>query len=83
MSCGKAVVGSNVQGISELIKDRENGLLTSTKPKDIKKAIEKLKNRNLRLKLGENARKYIVENYEVFDLLDKEAKLLKTIAENG
>lgn len=83
MSCAKAVIGSKVSGISELIKDHENGLLTTIDPNSIKEAIKRLQNHKLRLKLGFNARKYIVENYEVFNLLEKETNLLKRIASRG
>ena len=80
MACQKAVVGSNVKGISEIIIHDYNGLLTNPDPKGIANAIKKLDNKSTRERLGENARKYISKNYEIHSLLDKEVELLKKAA---
>lgn len=82
MSCGKAVIGANVTGIRKLIKNDENGLLCETNPKSIGMAINKLKNFNLRQKLGASARKYILENFDIDRILKKEVNLLTTLAKN-
>ena len=77
MACQKAVVGSNVKGIKEIIINNYNGLLANADPKSIAVAIKKLENKNLRKQLGENARKHIIKNYEIHSLLDKEVEMLK------
>lgn len=80
MSCGKAVVGTDVTGIRELITSGVNGLLSETDEISIGNAINKLKISKLREKLGTNARKYILKNYDIDKLLTKEVNLLKTMA---
>lgn len=80
MSCGKAVIGTDVAGTREIIQNGTNGLLTSTSSQSIRKAIKKLKNSDLREKLGKAAREFIIENYDIRDLLTREVKLLERIA---
>ena len=80
MSCQKAVIGSNVKGIKEIITNNYNGLLAVTDSQSIARAIKKLENRSLRERLGENARKYIIENYEINKLLGREVTLIKKMA---
>ncbi|MDP2649740.1 MAG: glycosyltransferase [bacterium] len=82
MSCAKAVIGANVEGIRELIKNGENGLLCEKDPRSIESAINKLKSLNLRQKLGTSARKYVLENFDIEKILKKEVNLLKNLAKN-
>ncbi|MCM8795291.1 MAG: glycosyltransferase, partial [Candidatus Omnitrophica bacterium] len=67
MSCGLAVVASRVNGVKEIVVDGFNGLLVE--PKDIKGLIEKIsilaKDKDLRLYLGQNARKTILKSYSI------------------
>lgn len=56
MACGLAVIGSNVGGIPDIIKDGETGLLA--RPKDP----QNLGNQIIRLLTDENLRKKMVEN---------------------
>lgn len=73
MSCGRAVIGTNVDGIRQLIGDNKNGILCDTDVDSISSAILKLTdNPELRRKLGENARKYILENCSIGKILDNE-----------
>lgn len=76
MSCGKAVLGTNVGGIRELINDGKNGLLAETDEKSIEGKLRMLQDDNLRKKLGQNAREFILKNYEINNLLTKEVSLL-------
>ena len=80
MSCQKAVIGSNVNGIKEIITNDYDGLLADTDSQSIARAIKKLENKSLRERLGENARKYIIENYEINKLLGREVTLIKKMA---
>lgn len=80
MSCQKAVLGSNVEGIRELITNGKNGLICSTSVKSIKSGLVKLQNAKLRKKLGSEARKFVSNNYEINKLLSVEIDLLLKIA---
>lgn len=80
MSCQKSVIGSNVKGINEIIINNYNGFLTETNPQSLAKAIIKLEDKSLREKLGENARKYVAQNYDINKLLNWEVNLLKKVA---
>lgn len=73
MSCGVPVIGTNVRGINELIIDSENGLLCEENPESLANAIERVINDpELRDKLGQNARKTIVDTYSDEKILEKE-----------
>ncbi len=65
MACGKAVIGSDVPGINDIITHGVNGLLVPPKnPKALADAITQLlEDKNLRWKLEQNARQLIVEKY--------------------
>lgn len=80
MSCGLPVVGANVRGINEIIKDNKNGIFCNTDPESIKSALIKLiENKNLRNKLGKNARNEMVSFFNLDKLLLKEVRLLKSV----
>ncbi len=83
MACGLPVVGSKVNGIKEILKDNVNGIFCSTEVKSIRRAIVKLvSSRELRVKIGDNARQYMVENFELLKLLHKEVLLIKGASKN-
>lgn len=66
MSCGLAVVGTNVRGINEVIHDGENGILCDSNPQSLRQALIKLlENTPLRKKLGDNARAYVCANFNL------------------
>jgi len=76
MSCGLPCIGSNVQGIKEIIIHKENGYLCEITPESIKRAIiEVLINKDLQDKIGKNARKTILENFSLNKILEKEKEL--------
>lgn len=80
MSCGKAVIGTNVPGIKEIIKHNENGLLCEPSADAIADAVLSLSdNPNLRQFLGENARKYVLENSSLKDIVKTELKIYSQI----
>lgn len=66
MSCGVPVVATDVGGVSEALDDT-CGLVC--KPKDYKelakKIIKLLENKELRIWMGENARKKVIENFRI------------------
>jgi glycosyltransferase involved in cell wall biosynthesis len=80
MSCGKAVIGTDVAGIREIIKDGENGILCDIHSDSIASAICRLVNdSHLRKRLGDNARRYIIENCYVNKIRDAEMNIYRNI----
>lgn len=80
MACGCAVIGTNVDGIRELIKDNVNGILCDTTAESIKSAIERvMRDKELRERLGKQARAFVVENYSLNDIVAKELNVYREI----
>lgn len=80
MACSKCCIGTNVEGINELIRNEETGLLSDISVNSLKKQILiALKNEGLRNKLGKNAREFIKEKYELNTLLQKEVDALNSV----
>lgn len=65
MACKKPVVASNVDGLAEIIQDGKNGFVVDVA--DVKGFVEKiitlLKDEPQRKKIGQVARKHVVDNY--------------------
>lgn len=81
MSCGLPCVAANVQGIKEVIKDGENGLLCGTEASSIAEKVKAvLTNPELAGKLSSAARKSAVENYDIENLINKEIELLRFLS---
>ena len=82
MSCELPCIGTNVEGIREIIRHKENGYLCGTDVNSIRKAIlEVLSNRELQEKIGRNARKTILQNFSLEKIMAKEIKLYDKILE--
>jgi glycosyltransferase involved in cell wall biosynthesis len=80
MACGLPVIGTNVKGINEVIEHYKNGILFGTDSNSIRNIIITLmEDEKLRKKLGENARRTIVENYNLSNLAEKELKLMEKL----
>jgi glycosyltransferase involved in cell wall biosynthesis len=80
MSCGLACIGTNVIGIKNLINHEENGLLCEKDPKSISNTILELHNNlDLQLKIGKNARTFIVENCSLQSITEKEYNLYQNL----
>ncbi len=82
MACGKAVIGSDISGINDVITHEVNGLLVPPRnAKALNDAILKLlNNKKLREKLGLNARQLMIEKYSWTAIRKKVEKLYdKTI----
>lgn len=78
MSCGLPVIGNDVPGINSVIQNEKNGLLFKKTSESLKRKIDLLlQNRKLREKLGANARRFVLENYNYLDLKQKEVDVLK------
>jgi|SRR3989344_3996522 len=81
MSCGMAVIGSDVEGIREVITSRHNGLLVSPTIPQLVYAINLLlANSQLCKKLGVMARKTIQQKFNSEQTWNKEIRLLSKLA---
>lgn len=65
MSYGKPVIGCSSGGVTEVIKDDYTGILVSAGNAQLltKAILRLLKNPQLRIKMGHNARKYVENNF--------------------
>ncbi|MDK2789540.1 MAG: hypothetical protein PWP15_47 [Methanothermococcus sp.] len=80
MACGLPCLGTDVEGTREVIIHGENGWLTNTDLESINKGIVKLMEaKNLRKKLGENARKTIEEKYSLKKVVDMEIEVYENL----
>jgi len=77
MACGLACIGTDVMGIHEIIKNKENGLLVEVNsPESLKQAILYImENEEEAKRLGANARKFVVDNFEYRKVMEKEYAL--------
>ena len=71
-------LASNTAPVNEVINDKNNGLLTSFfNPKDIADKIDyALENQTKADKIRENARKSVLEKYELGNCLENQIKLI-------
>jgi len=76
MACGLPVIGTNVEGIKEVIVDGENGLLCDITSNSIRKAIDRLfEDDDLREKLSERARETIINKFALERIIETELNL--------
>lgn len=77
MACGLPVVGTDVEGINEVISDGVNGLLASTEAKSLADKMQALlEDRKLAKALGSSARQLVLERYDLGRILEKECELM-------
>lgn len=77
MACGRAVVGTDVDGIQDVIRHEETGLLCDPTPEGIAAALARLLEDNaLRNSLGQAARKFAVREYSLERIVEQELTLL-------
>lgn len=80
MSCGLAVIATNVEGNNEVITNGKNGILCETDPNSIRRSIIKLmENKKLQKKLGKRARETVLRKYSLEVVVKKEIELYKKI----
>jgi glycosyltransferase involved in cell wall biosynthesis len=72
MACERAVIGTNIGGIIDAVKDSENGRLIPAKDIDeLANTMEELLSDNqLRMKLGSAARQTVIENFTLQEELN-------------
>ena len=80
MACEIPSVGINVDGVDEVIKDRENGLLCDNNLESVKKSIIILmENKKLREKIGKKGRETVLERFSLKNSLKKELDLYNNL----
>jgi glycosyltransferase involved in cell wall biosynthesis len=80
MACGCTVIAANVDGIREIIDDRSNGLLCNDDEEVIRMTIIKtISNDTYREFLGANARRYVVNNNDLFKLINVESNIMRKL----
>jgi len=80
MACGLCCIGSDVEGINEVIKHKQNGYLTATDSEQIKKALQEvLADNDLQQRLGQSARETIIQRFALKHILEKEMNLYKNL----
>lgn len=79
MACGIPIIGSNIPGVIELVKDGENGLIFPVgNSEKLSTAIRKLThNHRLMIKLGERARNSIIKEKDIRDITKQYIELYK------
>jgi len=76
MACELPVVGTNVRGINNIVRHKENGYLCDVSADSIKQAIKEIMgDRTLGGKIGKNAREYILKNCSLEKIIEKEIKI--------
>ncbi len=85
MSTGLPMVSTKVGGVLEIINDGKNGLLVPPKhPEELAQAILRLyKDQKLRSRLGEKARKTILERYTAEKVVNQYITTFKSVKTRG
>jgi glycosyltransferase involved in cell wall biosynthesis len=84
MSCGAAVLGTDVPGTRDEIKHGVNGWLCGTDPGAIKEALRCLVgDAALRRRLGVEARRHVLEHYALGNVAGMEAALYRGVVARG
>lgn len=73
MAIGKTVIASRIGGLKEIITDNQNGLLFEPgNPLELSEKLNLLfDNPHIRITLGDNARKFVLQNYTWDTIIDK------------
>lgn len=80
MSCGVPCIGTNVDGIKEVIKHKENGFLCFPNSESIRSAIlEVLSDKTLQKKMGENGHRTIMEGFDLNSILSREIRIYESL----
>jgi len=80
MSCGAAVIGTDVEGIQDVIQHRKTGLLCQPTAGSIRAAIQEMHtNPLLRQELGLNARRFVLENYALDQIVEPEIEIYQSV----
>jgi glycosyltransferase involved in cell wall biosynthesis len=84
MACELPVIGTDVEGIREIIRHGENGILCEETAAGIAGAIEKmLANKNAASKMGRKAREYILERHSLERIVQLEMDTIMSLFRKG
>ena len=80
ISCGIPPVVYNVEGLRDIVKDGENGILVEPNPNAMASAIEELvRNEKLRKQMGIKSRERFLRCFNMQDSLDKLIKIYRGV----
>lgn len=80
MACALPVIGTNVEGIKDIIIHKENGYLAETSAESLGKAIkEVLNDKNLQIKISQGARETILDKFNLEKILENEIRVYKNL----
>ena len=81
MACGRPIVATNVGGIPEIVRHKINGLLIAPNNVHVLKnaLLFILGNKNEAKKMGDNAAKYVAENYSVDVVAEKMERMYEGV----
>jgi glycosyltransferase involved in cell wall biosynthesis len=81
MYAGLPIISSNVGGIPDMVRHNKNGLLMESKnPDQLAERILKLcANKDLRTKLGENAKKAVLEKFKLEHMIAKTVEIYDSL----
>ena len=84
MSCGCLVIGSDTEPVREVIKHKQNGFLVPfhNSKQLANQIIEALNDKDHNMKLRTNARKTIINNYNLDDCLVNQLNLINKITDS-
>ena len=79
MACGTAVIGTNVDGIRNLIRHEETGLLCLPTVEGVRSALQRLlADEHLLKQLGRKARAAVEQEYGLNQVVSRELSVLLT-----
>ena len=78
MICRKAVLATNVGGVSEIVT-KKSGMLVAPDSDSIKNGIEQMLKRKDLKKLGENGKRFVEKNYTWDKISDRYLKIFKEV----
>ncbi len=81
MACGTPCLGSDIEGIRDLIIDGETGLLAPPTVDGLAAGLRRLAAADLRAHLGEQARRYVVDKFSMERVLAREIALLQGVGQ--
>jgi glycosyltransferase involved in cell wall biosynthesis len=84
MACGLPVVGADTPGIRELIRHGDTGLLCAPRAEAVRAALQQVLDQpELAGRLGDGARQFVVDNFSLDRVAQREARLIRELAVAG